>query len=219
MGMKSAVAVPVLVVSVGVGVGVGVAACGPSSAPASAPVSAPASAPVSESISAGLTPISTPVAVGSGSALAGSAPAPAASTSLASGPAAASPSPAVSASSPAAAAPEPSNCAAAAKLTYLYVVSARQATGGAIVLTGHRATMVCGGPDDWHFNDATATVTAHVLATAHVQVLTTTNSGIGLKTIKTGQLVSYLPTDEFTKTFQVTGSLSNVSALSEIFHP
>jgi hypothetical protein len=110
-------------------------------------------------------------------------------------------------------------CAAFAKHTFFAVVSARHAARGAVVLTGHRAKVICGGPDDWHFQDAKATVTAHVPSSAHVQILTTTNAGIGAKKIRPSQLVSFLPHDVFTRTFQVTGPLNKVSSLTEIFHP
>lgn len=79
--------------------------------------------------------------------------------------------------------------------------------------------MVCGGPDDWHFVYGTATVTSLVQADASIQVLATTGAGIGFRLIRTSRLVKYLPHDEWTRTFQVTGPPDAITGLQEVYHP
>jgi hypothetical protein len=44
-------------------------------------------------------------------------------------------------------------------------------------MTGTRIPGVCGGPDDFHYDFGTASVTGHVLAGATIQVLSSTMLG------------------------------------------
>lgn len=96
--------------------------------------------------------------------------------------------------------------------------TAKRAAGGATV-TAKRATVVCGGPDAWHFVDGTITMTGFVEAGASIEVLASTGAGIGYRPIRASRLAKYLPHDEWTRTFQVTGPLEAITALQEIYHP
>jgi hypothetical protein len=114
----------------------------------------------------------------------------------------------------------PSQCEIWARThAFEYLKTAQRAADGAATLIAERATVVCGGPDDWHFVYGTATVTSFVLGNAIIQVLASTGAGIVFKTIPTTRLVKYLPHDEWTRTFQVTGPLDAITALEEIYHP
>ena len=114
----------------------------------------------------------------------------------------------------------PSQCEVWAKTHAFEVLSTvKRAPGGAAMLSGRRAEVVCGGPDDWHFVYGTATMTSFVPANALVEVLATTGAGIGLKAIRTSRLVRYLPRDAWTRTFQLTGPPSAITALQEVYHP
>jgi hypothetical protein len=114
----------------------------------------------------------------------------------------------------------PSQCQIWAKTHAFEVLStAKRAAGGAAILTGRHAKVVCGGPDDWHFVYETATVTSLVLPDALIEVLATTGAGIGLKAIRTSRLVRYLPRDGWTRTFQLTGPPDAITALEEVYHP
>ena len=114
----------------------------------------------------------------------------------------------------------PSQCEIWARThAFEYLKTAQHAPDGAATLTAERATVVCGGPDDWHFVYGTATVTSFVQADASIQVLASTGAGIGFRLIRTSRLVKYLPHDEWTRTFQVTGPPGAITALEEIYHP
>jgi hypothetical protein len=85
-------------------------------------------------------------------------------------------------------------------------------------IVGHPAALVCGGPDDSHYNVDTAHSSAgHVLATATIQVFPISTGAP--KTIPIGQLPSYLPTDDDTRVYLVTGALTAITELQEQFHP
>jgi hypothetical protein len=156
------------------------------------------------------------LAGGSGS----SAPAP-------SGPAATPPSsgPAAPASS---AAPLPSvnpggteagteTCAQKVKHAFIHVTKVVSAAGGGLTVTGSKATLVCGGPDDFHFNVASGTETGHVQPGADIEVFPV--SKMAQEKIAASKLASYLATDDDTKIFLIGGSLSAISRLQEQFHP
>jgi hypothetical protein len=114
----------------------------------------------------------------------------------------------------------PSQCEIWARThAFEYLKTAQHAAGGAATLTAERAAVVCGGPDDWHFVYGTATVTSLVQADASIQVLATTGAGIGFRLIRTSRLVKYLPHDEWTRTFQVTGPPDAITGLQEVYHP
>lgn len=106
----------------------------------------------------------------------------------------------------------------AASHTFMQLSTAVAAPDGSLTLTGHPATMSCGGPDDFHYNVATSSEVAHALPGATVQVLGTDGS-TAEQTIPHAQLPSYLVTDHNTRVFIFTGPLSAVTALQEQFHP
>ena len=106
----------------------------------------------------------------------------------------------------------------AASHAFIQLSTAVTAPDGSLTLTGHPATMSCGGPDDFHYNVATSTEVAHALPGATVQVLGT-DGGTTEQTIPHAQVPSYLVTDHNTRVFIFTGPLSAVTALQEQFHP
>jgi hypothetical protein len=166
------------------------AACGATATSASEPVSTVSAAPTSSaSVAAATTPATTPAASAAASVTAGGT-----------------------------ATAAPTGCTAQAAHTYYHVLSWKQSATGGVLLTGHIAAMICGGPDDWHFEDATASVPASVLPSAHVEVIAMTG-GIAATTIPVSQLISALSRDQSTRTFLVQGPLTAITSLSEIFHP
>ena len=107
----------------------------------------------------------------------------------------------------------------AAHNTYLYVTQAQPSTGGALTLIASPAKLICGGPDDSHYNVAKNIVTAHVLSNASIEVFPTTTGQMREVPIKASQLNGYLQTDGDTKIFLVGGPVSSINSLQEQFHP
>jgi hypothetical protein len=175
-----------------------VTACGSSGATASGPPASSApSVPSTPSVAASAT-ASSPVAV---------TPTPTPT-----------PTPAPTATVPAASpAPSASTCAQLASRMFVHVTKVKAGTGGALTLTGNPAKLVCGGPDDSHYNVAATTVTGHVIPGASIKVFPLPK--MHPVAIRPGKLASYLATDEDTRIFLVTGPLTAISALQEQFHP
>jgi hypothetical protein len=111
-----------------------------------------------------------------------------------------------------------STCAQRAADTYIHVVGVTSIASGGLTLTGNATTLVCGGPDDYHFNSAVNVEIATVVAGATIQVLPLTED-MQLKSISESQFAGYLATDMDTRIFLVTGPLSGVTGLQEQFHP
>ena len=107
----------------------------------------------------------------------------------------------------------------AAHNTYLYVTEAQPSSGGALTLAASPAKLICGGPDDSHYDVAKNLVTAHVLSNASIEVFPTTTGQMRDVPIKASQLNSYLRTDHDTKIFLVGGPVASISSLQEQFHP
>ena len=107
----------------------------------------------------------------------------------------------------------------AAHNTYLYVTQAQPSTGGALTLTASPAKLICGGPDDSHYDVAKNVETAHVLSNASIEVFPTTTGQMRDVPITASQLNGYLKTDSDTKIFVVTGSIDAITGLQEQFHP
>jgi hypothetical protein len=121
------------------------------------------------------------------------------------------------ASAPATGGATPSACTSfAAGHAFLHLTSAKENAGGTLTVTGQTATMICGGPDDFHYNFGPAAVTGHVLASAKIQVL---NSALQLTPITPAKFPSYLAGDMNVRVFAYTGPRTAISALSEQFHP
>lgn len=140
-----------------------------------------------------------------------SAAVPAASST---GPVPASPAGPTPAATPSAAA---AACAALARHAFLRVTAVRAGTNGVLTVTGNRASVVCGGPDDYHYDLAATTVTGHVTRAASIEVFPL--PAMHLVAIAHDKLASYLATDQDTRIFLVTGPLSRITALQEEFHP
>ena len=161
------------------------------------------------------TPRPTPIPMPSLASSTQATPAPTGTPAPSSTPA---PSPAPGASTPAASpVPTGSTCAQLAAHTFMHVTAAKEGTDGALTLTGNPATMVCGGPDDFHYNVAKTTESGHVNPGAVITVFpVTTGHPV---TISPGQLSSYLATDQDTRVFLITGTLARITGLQEQFHP
>jgi hypothetical protein len=104
----------------------------------------------------------------------------------------------------------------AAAHTFLYVTSAKPNADGSLTVTGNHATVVCGGPDDYHYDLAAAVVTGRVLSGAALQVL---SSGAHLQPLTLPKFPAYLTSDKNTRVFMFTGALTGITTLSEQYHP
>jgi hypothetical protein len=107
----------------------------------------------------------------------------------------------------------------AAHNTYLYVTQAQPASGGALTLTVSPAKLICGGPDDSHYDVARNIETAHVAPNATIEVFPTTSGQMRDVPIQASQLSSYLKTDHDTRIFLVGGPVSSITSLQEQYHP
>ena len=108
-------------------------------------------------------------------------------------------------------------CAQKAKDAFVHITKVRSAPGGALIITGNPSTLVCGGPDDFHFNIADSIETGHVVPGATIETFPV--SKMAPERIQPSQLASYLATDQDTRIFLIGGSLSAISSLQEQFHP
>jgi hypothetical protein len=107
----------------------------------------------------------------------------------------------------------------AARNTYLYITQAPAGAGGTLTATASPAKLVCGGPDDSHYDVAKNVETGHVVAGATIEVFPTTTGQMRDVPIKASALNTYLKTDSDTKIFLVGGPLSAMTSLKEQFHP
>lgn len=130
---------------------------------------------------------------------------------------AATPAPTGSASPTASPSATTAACAAMAAHTFVHVTAVKAGTSGSLTLTGNLVTLVCGGPDDLHYDIAATTVTAHVIPCASVMIFPL--PAMHLEAIRPYQLASYLASDEDTRIFLVTGPLSRITGLQEEYHP
>jgi hypothetical protein len=119
-------------------------------------------------------------------------------------------------SSPSATANATSCTKVAATHTFLYLTAATEHPDGSLTVTGSRATMVCGGADDFHYDFAAATVTGQVTPSAALQVL---SPSLQLTPITHAKFPSYLKTDQNVRVFIYSGPLTAITTLSEQFHP
>jgi hypothetical protein len=101
--------------------------------------------------------------------------------------------------------------------TFLHITRATAAPDGSLSLTGNPATLVCGGPDDSHFNTSASTVTGHAVPGAAIEVFPV--SRMALEPMQAAKLAAYLATDDDTRIFLVAGPLTAISSLQEQFHP
>lgn len=105
----------------------------------------------------------------------------------------------------------------AAHDAYIYITKVQPAASGALTITGQNAKLICGGPDDFHWNTVTATETGHTTPNVSISVFPT--SKMAPEPIKASQLAAYLKTDDDTKIFLIGGPLSAITSLQEQFHP
>jgi hypothetical protein len=91
-------------------------------------------------------------------------------------------------------------------------------SGVILTITGNPTQLICGGPDDFHYNFATtSSTTGHVIPGASIEVFPI--SRMGTERIQPSQLAGYLKTDTDTRIFLVGGPLTAISSLQEQFHP
>jgi hypothetical protein len=114
-------------------------------------------------------------------------------------------------------APSPTGCASLAASTFVRLTAVRPAAGGALTLTGNPAKLICGGPDDLHYDVSKRTVTGLLTAGADVQVFPA--PPMHLVTLKNAKLAKYLAHDYDTRIFLVTGPLTQITGLTEQYHP
>lgn len=113
---------------------------------------------------------------------------------------------------------QPSTCAQLATRTFLKLTVVTAQADHSLQFIGQPATLVCGGPDDSHYNvDTTRTTSGRLLPTGVVQVFPVSLGAE--KTILNAQLASYLTTDTDSGIFLVTGPLAAATELQEQFHP
>ncbi|MGH3170609.1 MAG: hypothetical protein ACRDN0_32620 [Trebonia sp.] len=120
------------------------------------------------------------------------------------------------ASSPAAAASAESCATYAVTHTFAQVTGAKENSDGSLVITAHSAKVVCGGTDDLHYDVATAAETGTVTSSGTVQVL---GSNIQEQTIPHSEFSARLASDQWGRIFMVTGPLSGITKLAEMYHP
>jgi hypothetical protein len=196
---------PVLACAALAGTAVLAAACGPAGHDAGGGVSTPAAAaPATPS-----QPPRTAAAVPATSAPATSAPGTSAPPAPAApaGSSAAVPAPAAGASA----------CAALATRAYLHLTTVTAGTAGGLTVTGNPAKLVCGGPDDSHYDVAAARASGQVIAGA--SVVTFSLATMSPKAITESQLAAYLAGDTGTRIFLVSGPLTRITGLQEEYHP
>ena len=105
----------------------------------------------------------------------------------------------------------------AAHDAYIHITKVQSAAGGALTITGQAAKLVCGGPDDFHWNVVTAAETGKTVPAVSISVFPTTK--MAPQAIKPSQLAAYLKTDDDTRIFLIGGPLSAMTSLQEQFHP
>lgn len=88
--------------------------------------------------------------------------------------------------------------------------------GGSLTITGHRATVICGGPDDLHYNVATANETGDVTPAGTVQMLTGASQE---QIVGHADVSARLAKDTWGRIFMVNGPLTAITALTEMYHP
>ncbi|HLI36742.1 MAG TPA: hypothetical protein VKV80_05290 [Streptosporangiaceae bacterium] len=108
----------------------------------------------------------------------------------------------------------------AAAGTFFHATRAMVSPGGSLTLTGHRVSVVCGGPDDLHYVDSPGTMTAHVVPGASIErIVCGTPKGCVDKPISAGQLPSYLTGTPETGVFKIKGPLTAITSMHEEYHP
>lgn len=104
----------------------------------------------------------------------------------------------------------------AATHTFAEVTVAKENSDGSVTITAHRATVVCGGVDDLHYDITAATEKGTVTPSGKVQMLT---GVVQEQTVPHTDVSARLAADDWGRIFMVTGPLSGITALTEMYHP
>lgn len=108
----------------------------------------------------------------------------------------------------------------AASHTFAEVYDSTFHKDGSLGLYLHPATVSCGGPDDLHYDISAKTVTATVVPSGTVQMLVTTPAGPADRPLsRKVDLDVLLGQDHWGRIFMVTGPLTAITALKEMYHP
>jgi hypothetical protein len=99
---------------------------------------------------------------------------------------------------------------------FMQISQVQQNSNGSLTIHGYAEVIVCGGPDDFHFN-TTAPEMGQTVPDASIVTFPVTQ--MKPESIKPSQLASYLKTDGDTKIFLVGGPVSSISSLQEQYHP
>lgn len=115
----------------------------------------------------------------------------------------------------------PQSCQSwAASHTFAQVYDSLFHKDGSLGLYLHPATVSCGGPDDMHYDVSAKTVTATVVPSGTVQMLVTTPNGPADRSVsRKVDLDVLLGQDHWGRIFMVTGPLTAITALKEMYHP
>ena len=116
-------------------------------------------------------------------------------------------------------------CAHAATLTYIaadYVRFHFDATNPNLIISadlyGHVAKLICGGPDDSHYNVSTTAVTVTLVPTAKI-ILLSFAQGLRFFTGSPELLNNYVAADQDGNIFLVTGPTTAATGATAMFHP
>ena len=92
----------------------------------------------------------------------------------------------------------------------------RKNADGSLTVATRRATLICGGPDDLHYKVATAIKIGTVTPSGTVKMLT---SPVREQTVPHAEVNTRLESDIWGRVFMVTGPLTAITTLTEMYHP
>jgi hypothetical protein len=101
--------------------------------------------------------------------------------------------------------------------TFLYAKSATLRPDGSLTIVAEPTTVVCGGPDDYHYSEATTTETA--VTAPNAAIGTFSISQMADVAISASALPSYLAHGPELGVFRYIGPLNDITSLQEQFHP
>ncbi|HEY3953758.1 MAG TPA: hypothetical protein VGM53_10305 [Streptosporangiaceae bacterium] len=101
------------------------------------------------------------------------------------------------------------------------ITSAAHRADGSLELSGHHARAAgCGGPEySFGYKVAAAPVTAHAAPGVRITVIPLPMGSPAERALPAARLPGYLAADQDTRIFMVTGPLTGVTALQEMYHP
>jgi hypothetical protein len=103
--------------------------------------------------------------------------------------------------------------------TFVWIKKATESRKGVLTVTGDRATVYCGGPDDFHYIVTNKQFTGHLLPSAKINVLVFGNSGIEFPRLAQAKFPHWVATDHNSGIYAVTGPFKAIRALAEEYHP